>query len=57
MNIDRKTAYAPRTSALAGKISQLQDPCVGCTDCVGMCAALIETMLVPEVVLRRERAE
>lgn len=57
MNIDRKTAYAPRTSALAGKISQLQEPCVGCTDCVGMCAALIETMLVPEVVLRRERAE
>lgn len=57
MKIDRRAAFAPRTHALAGKISQLQEPCVGCSDCVGMCAALIETMLIPDVVLHRERAE
>ncbi len=57
MKVDRKTAFAPRTQALATEITALQEPCVGCTECVGFCRELIEAMTVPDAILRRDRAE
>ncbi|MFC6639497.1 hypothetical protein [Sulfitobacter sediminilitoris] len=52
MQLQRKIAYAPRSRALAKDLSQLPGPCVGCEGCQGVCAALIDAMLLPEIVLR-----
>ena len=56
MKIDRAAAFAPRTQALAEGISQLQGPCVGCVGCNGLCNALIEAILLPELILSKGRA-
>ncbi|MEC7765306.1 MAG: hypothetical protein VX874_25610 [Pseudomonadota bacterium] len=52
MQIDRRTAHAPRTRDVAVQVSGLKSGCVGCTDCKGLCHELIEAMLVPDLVLK-----
>ncbi|NVK97904.1 hypothetical protein KQ247_07630 [Ruegeria pomeroyi] len=55
MQIDRSKPETPHLHALSGQISTLQGPCVGCSDCVGLCKALIDTLVVPDLVLTRKR--
>jgi hypothetical protein len=55
MNINRSKAETPRLNALSVEISQLNGPCVGCADCVGLCMALIDALTLPEVVLSKKR--
>ncbi len=55
MQINRSKAETPQLKALAGQISALQGPCVGCSDCVGLCEALIETLVLPDVILSKNR--
>ena len=55
MQIDRGKSDTRNAEALAAEIYGLQGPCVGCTDCVGLCEALIETLVLPDVVLSRKR--
>lgn len=55
MQIDRTKAETPNLKALAGQVSALQGPCVGCSDCVGLCAALIDTLVLPDVILTKRR--
>jgi hypothetical protein len=55
MTTDRKTGYAPKTRALADDIARLQGPCVGCEGCEGLCMALIEAMVLPDLILSRGR--
>ncbi|EAQ13215.1 MULTISPECIES: hypothetical protein [Maritimibacter] len=52
MQVDRRTAHAPRTRDLAVQVSGLKQGCVGCADCKGLCHELIEAMLVPDLVLK-----
>ncbi|MDK3071668.1 hypothetical protein QO034_00970 [Sedimentitalea sp. JM2-8] len=54
MNISRLVAAAPRTAALSLELSKLNGPCVGCTDCNGLCKELIEALIVPDVILSRK---
>ena len=51
MSTKRLTAHAPRTTALARKIAALQSGCVGCKNCRGLCAELVELLSLPEAVL------
>ena len=51
MIIDRKIASAPRTEALAHNVAGLNGPCIGCEGCRGVCAAMIDAMLVPDIIL------
>lgn len=55
MSIDRLAGFAPRTRALASDLAVLQGPCVGCTDCEGLCRELIEALVLPDVVLGKGR--
>ena len=52
MQIDRKTGFAPRSRELGATLSGLKSGCVGCADCRGLCAELIEALVVPEIVLK-----
>ncbi|MDF1802402.1 hypothetical protein [Thalassovita sp.] len=53
MQIERQVANAPRTVAVGNEVASLGGTCVGCTDCRGLCQALIEVMTFPEVILNR----
>ncbi|WP_167630828.1 hypothetical protein [Leisingera daeponensis] len=55
MQISRSKAGAPRVKALSVKVSGLQGPCLGCTNCVGLCEALIDALVLPDLVLTRTR--
>ena len=56
MTTQRQIAFAPRTRALGQDMAALHGPCIGCTGCQGICAALIEAMTLPEIILRKGRA-
>ena len=57
MDIERKTAFAPRTKALSQEIAAIHGPCVGCTKCAGLCQALVEALVLPDIILgQRESA-
>jgi hypothetical protein len=53
MQIDRQVANAPRTAEIGNSVSALGGTCVGCTNCRGLCQALIEVMTFPDVILNR----
>ncbi|MDF0599852.1 hypothetical protein P1J78_03810 [Psychromarinibacter sp. C21-152] len=53
MDIQRHIAHAPRTQDLGRGVAALTQPCVGCTDCRGLCQTLIELMTLPEVIVDR----
>ena len=52
MMTERAGGRAPRVAALARELGET-GCCIGCNDCRGLCAALIEALAVPEAVLRR----
>ncbi|MDU8927385.1 hypothetical protein RXV86_08320 [Alisedimentitalea sp. MJ-SS2] len=52
MNITRSEAVTERSDALVQRIAGLGTPCVGCTNCRGLCRELIEAIVVPEIILR-----
>ncbi len=54
MNIHRLVAAAPRTADLTVELAKLNGPCVGCTDCDGLCKELIEALVLPDVILSRK---
>ncbi|MEX0303969.1 MAG: hypothetical protein AB3N24_16240 [Leisingera sp.] len=56
MQISRSKSTAPKVKALATVVSELQGPCVGCTNCVGLCEALIDTLVLPDLILSRKRS-
>lgn len=55
MQIQRSKAETPIVNALADELARLQGPCVGCSDCVGLCEELIEALVLPDVILTRKR--
>lgn len=54
MEIERRIAHAPRVAELARACAALTGPCIGCTGCKGLCAALIEVVALPEIILKRD---
>jgi len=55
MQINRSKADASKVKALATEVSGLQGPCVGCSNCVGLCEALIDALVLPDLILSRKR--
>lgn len=55
MFISRHIAEAPRTAALTSEISKLNGPCIGCTECDGLCKELIEALVVPNMILSKSQ--
>lgn len=53
MFVSRHIAQAPRTEALASEIAKLNAPCIGCTNCNGLCRELIDALVVPDLVLTK----
>ncbi|WP_319825425.1 hypothetical protein [Thalassovita sp.] len=51
MEIERQAAKAPRTTAVGETVTTLGGNCVGCTDCRGLCRALIEVITFPDAIL------
>ena len=56
MQIRRDIAHAPRTRALGRTVASLQDGCVGCASCSGLCTALLEALTLPDLVLKGREA-
>lgn len=56
MEIERKAGAAPRTVALADRLAAVNGPCVGCRNCRGLCAAMIEAMTLPDIILGQRQA-
>lgn len=55
MNITRSQLDTSRLNALSVELATLQGPCVGCTDCNGLCAELIDALVLPDVILSKKR--
>ncbi len=53
MDITRSQADTPNADRLSVQINGLKGPCVGCSDCVGMCRALIDALTVPDAILKK----
>ena len=53
MQIERHAGHAPRSEAVGEEIFALEGPCLGCRNCKGLCAALVQMMSLPDAVLNR----
>ncbi len=56
MNISRNKSGTGRSDALASTLNTLQGPCVGCRECTGLCAALIDALVLPDLILSKRTA-
>ncbi|MGR3803372.1 hypothetical protein [Marinibacterium profundimaris] len=55
MKIDRSFPPSPRSQELLAKLNGIYGPCVGCTVCDGLCQALIDALMLPDVIVRHDR--
>ena len=55
MSITRSRGETRRTEALATQIAGMATPCVGCTNCRGLCQELIEAIVLPDLILNATR--
>jgi hypothetical protein len=55
MIVTRSQTGTGRMAALAQDLARLNAPCVGCADCRGLCRALIEVLVLPDLILHRGR--
>ena len=53
MQIERKTGYAPKSTSIHQQLVEIQGPCVGCKECRGLCHELLETLYLPELLLKK----
>ncbi|CUH64028.1 hypothetical protein TG4357_01025 [Thalassovita gelatinovora] len=54
MEAQRLSGHAPRTTALGQQLTQLNGPCIGCSECQGLCRVLIDMVTIPDILLHRE---
>jgi hypothetical protein len=58
MQTRRTIGHAPRVTAMADAVADLDGPCIGCPHCRGLCHALIDVLLLPDViVVKQDRPE
>ncbi|WP_164661300.1 hypothetical protein [Tropicibacter sp. Alg240-R139] len=53
MDITRSPTDTRRTTQIGQIVTELNGPCVGCSECRGICLALIDAVTLPEILLRR----
>ena len=56
MDIQRSKPDQTHTTALSAALGDLHNPCVGCANCNGLCADLIDVLMIPDIILSRKRA-
>jgi len=52
MERKRKIANTPRMRTVVEQVQSLRGPCVGCKECRGVCDALIDAVVLPDLILR-----
>lgn len=52
MMANRKVGHAPRVTKVARDLGEIGG-CIGCKHCEGLCRALIDAIVLPDVVLSR----
>ncbi len=57
MDITRSPSDTRRTLQVGQIVTELNGPCVGCSECRGICQALIDAVTLPEVLLRRNSSQ
>lgn len=57
MNINRNKAGTRHSQALASELEALRGPCVGCSKCTGLCEALIDALVLPDMILSKRRPQ
>lgn len=57
MTVSRGRVPDQHTGMLARELAALNGPCVGCADCKGLCAPLIDALTLPDLVLSKGRSE
>ena len=57
MDITRSPSDTRRTVQVGQIVTELNGPCVGCSECRGICQALIDAVTLPEVLLRRNSSQ
>ncbi|MEX0338311.1 MAG: hypothetical protein AB3N11_04645 [Arenibacterium sp.] len=55
MNIVRSKPATPHTTNLSIQLNQMSGHCVGCSDCNGLCAELLDALMIPDIVLAKKR--
>lgn len=53
MTVSRGHIETPRIDDLTSNLFALQGPCIGCSGCSGVCDALIDALIVPDLVLSK----
>jgi formate hydrogenlyase subunit 6/NADH:ubiquinone oxidoreductase subunit I len=56
MMVSRHEAARSRATENLRSTLAFAGPCIGCTDCRGVCAALIEAFALPDAVLAKSRS-
>ena len=56
LNITRSRGETRRSEELAAQVAGLGAPCVGCSNCRGLCAELLEAMVLPDIILSGKRS-
>lgn len=55
MKIDRGRPGAANSEKLAEVLNTLYGPCIECSECHGLCPSLIEALMLPDAVLKKNR--
>lgn len=55
MKIEREVGRDQNSALIAQQIEAISGPCIGCKDCQGLCVELIDAVLVPGLVIRKNR--
>ncbi len=54
MMINRGKPKSEMTEDLARRLNNLYGPCIQCDECHGICPALIDALLLPDIIVRKE---
>ncbi|MGV6849753.1 MAG: hypothetical protein ACWA5A_15370 [Marinibacterium sp.] len=54
MKIERGKPKTDLTEDLSRRLLTLYGPCIQCDECHGLCPALIDALLLPEIIVRRD---
>lgn len=54
MKIERSKPSSRNTEVLHQRLNQLYGPCIHCQECHGMCPSLIEALVLPDLIVKKE---
>lgn len=55
MIIDRSRPPTARLKELSCKLDEIYGPCLACEECTGICASLIDALMLPDMIVRSDR--